>query len=188
MKKVFLIRHALPDFPGGKGMCIGTTDIPLGEAGLQQAARMARDLPAVTAVFSSPLSRAVQTAQAIGLPVTVVDDLREMHAGEWEGLSFAEIRQRYPELYAARAHDLTLPLPGAEDPEERLRHFSAALRRCAERAPGDLAVVCHGGIIAKYLESLTGVWQKPNYVQVIPLLWGDGVVQLIPIDEFADTL
>ena len=31
MKKVYLIRHALPDFPGGKRMCIGTTDLPLGE-------------------------------------------------------------------------------------------------------------------------------------------------------------
>ena len=37
MKKVYLIRHGLPDFPGGKGMCIGTTDIPMGEAGLAQA-------------------------------------------------------------------------------------------------------------------------------------------------------
>ena len=82
MKHIYLIRHALPDFPGGKGMCIGTTDIPLGQTGFQQAARMAANLPAVTAVFSSPLIRAVQTAQAIGKSVTVVDDLREMHAGE----------------------------------------------------------------------------------------------------------
>ena len=34
MKRVYLIRHGLPDFPDGKGMCIGTTDIPMGEAGL----------------------------------------------------------------------------------------------------------------------------------------------------------
>ena len=33
MKKVYLIRHGLPDFPGGKGMCVGTTDIPMGEVG-----------------------------------------------------------------------------------------------------------------------------------------------------------
>ena len=115
MKTVYLIRPALPDFPGGKRMCIGTTDIPLGEKGLMQAAEMAKKLPAVTAVFSSPLIRAVQTAEAIGLPVTVLDDLREMHAGAWDGLTFDEIRQRYPELYAARATDLTIPLPGAEN-------------------------------------------------------------------------
>ena len=65
MKNVYLIRHALPDFPGGKGMCIGTTDIPLGENGYAQAVEMAKTLPPVTEVFSSPLSRAVQTANAI---------------------------------------------------------------------------------------------------------------------------
>ena len=83
MKKVYLIRHGLPDFPGGVGMCVGTTDIPMGEKGLAQAAQMAKKLPPVTAVFSSPLTRAVQTAEAIGLPVTLIHDLREMYAGEW---------------------------------------------------------------------------------------------------------
>ena len=47
MKKVYLIRHGLPDFPDGKGMCIGTTDIPMGETGHAQAAQMARMLPPV---------------------------------------------------------------------------------------------------------------------------------------------
>ena len=171
MKHIYLIRHALPEFPVGKGMCIGTTDIPLGKAGLAQAAEMAKNLPPVTAVFSSPLSRAVQTAQAIGMNVTVVDDLREMYAGAWDGLTFDEIRQRYPELYAARANDLTLPLPGAEDPKEGLVRFTAALQHCASTAPGDLAVVGHGGIIARFLQELTGTWYKPDYIQVIHLVW-----------------
>ena len=178
MKKVYLIRHGLPDFPGGKGMCIGTTDIPMGETGIAQASQMAEKLPAVTAVFSSPLIRAVQTAEAIGLPVTILPDLREMHAGEWDGLTFEEIRQRYPELYAARATDLTIPLPGAEDHQEGLHRFTSAMNQAATLAPGDFAVVAHGGIIAKYLQSLTGVWQKPDYVQVIPLLWKDGIFQI----------
>ena len=39
MKTVYLIRHGLPEFPGGKGMCLGTTDIPMAEAGLAQAER-----------------------------------------------------------------------------------------------------------------------------------------------------
>ena len=174
MKKVYLIRHGLPDFPGGKRMCIGATDIPLGEKGLMQAAEMEKKLPAVTAVFSSPLTRAVQTAKVIGLPVTVLDDLREMHAGAWDGLTFDEIRQRYPELYAARASDLTIPLPGAEDHEEGLHRFAAAMEKAANLAPGDFAVVAHGGIVAKYLQSLTGVWRKPDYTEVIELHWQNG--------------
>ena len=155
-------------------MCIGTTDIPMGEAGFAQAAQMAEKLPAVTAVFSSPLTRAVQTAQAIGYPITILDDLREMYAGEWDGLTFEEIRQRYPELYAARATDLTIPLPGAENHEEGLARFTSAMEQAASLAPGDFAVVAHGGIIAQFLQHITGTWYKPGYTEVVTLFWKDG--------------
>lgn len=175
MKNVYLIRHGLPDFPGGKGMCIGTTDIPMGKQGLRQAAVMAEKLPPVTAVFSSPLLRAVQTAEAIGLPVTVLENLREMYAGEWDGLTFDQIRERYPELYAARGKDLTIPLPGAEDPQSALIRFAAAMEEAAAMAPGDFAVVAHGGILAQYLQKISGSWYKPDYTEIVPVIWNNGV-------------
>lgn len=175
MKKVYLIRHALPDFPGGKGMCIGITDIPIGEKGKQQALQMAGKLPPVSAVFSSPLRRAVQTAQAIGLPVTVLPGLREMHAGEWDGLTFEEIRKRYPQLYAARADDLTIPIPGAEEVSISLPRFYAAMEQAAEAAPGDFAVVAHGGIIAQFLQKISGTWYKPGYTEIITLCYENGI-------------
>ena len=174
MKKVYLIRHGLPDFPDGKGMCIGTTDIPMGDKGLAQAEQMAKILPPVTAVFSSPLTRAVQTAQAIGMPVTILPGLREMYAGEWDGLTFDEIRQRYPELYSARAKDLTNPHPGSESYEDGIARFSAAMKTAAETASGDFAVVAHGGIIAQFLQHITGTWYKPGYTEVVVLCWNDG--------------
>lgn len=174
MKQVYLIRHGLPDFPGGKKLCLGTTDIPMGPAGLRQAAEMAKRLPPVTAVFSSPLTRAVQTAQAIGLPVTVLPGLRELYAGAWDGLTFDQIRAQYPELYAARAHDLTLPLPGAEDPDEGLARFVKAMAQAALESPGDFAVVAHSGIIARFLQQITGTWYKPGYTEVRTLFWENG--------------
>jgi len=174
MKKVYLIRHGLPDFPDGKHMCIGTTDIPLGDAGIDQAQAMARILPPVTAVFSSPLTRAIQTAEAIGLPITVLEDLRELHAGAWDGLTFEEIRQQYPELYAARKYDRTLPLPGAEDHTAGLQRFQSAMEVAANQSPGDFAVVAHGGIIGQFLQAIGGTWYKPDYTQIIPLVWKAG--------------
>ena len=174
MKKVYLIRHGTPDFPDGKRMCLGTTDIPLGQTGFAEAAAMAKKLPPVTAVFSSPLTRAVQTAQAIGLPVTILDDLRELHAGAWDGLTFDQIRLQFPELYAARGTDQTLPLPGAEDHEAGLARFSKALRTAVSQAPGDVAVVAHGGVIGHFLKSITGTFQKPIYAQIIPLINENG--------------
>jgi len=178
MKKVYLIRHGLPDFPGGKGMCIGTTDIPMGEKGLKQAAEMAKILPPVTAVFSSPLTRAVQTAQAIGRPVTILDDLREMYAGEWDGLTFDEIRQRYPELYAARFQDLTIPLPEAEDHAAGLSRFKGAMEAAAKQSPGDFAVVAHGGIIAQFLQSIGGSWYKPDYTEIVTIFFENGIFSI----------
>lgn len=178
MKQVYLIRHGLPDFPGGKRMCLGTTDLPMGEEGLALAADMAKRLPPVTAVFSSPLTRAVQTAQAIGISITILSDLRELHAGAWDGLTFDQIRERYPELYAARGRDLTLPLPGAEDHAEGLARFSKAMDAAAEAAPGDFAVVAHGGIIAQFLQEINGTWYKPGYAEIIPLLWENGTFSL----------
>lgn len=173
MKHVYLIRHALPDFPGGERMCLGRTDIPLGPEGLTQAEAMAKALPPVTRIYSSPLRRAVQTAQAVGEP-WILEDLQEMSAGEWDGLTFREIKTRYPELYEARGRDKTLPLPGGEPAGEALPRFRRALEQAAREAPEDVAVVAHGGILALFLRTLDGVGRKPEYCQIIPLSWADG--------------
>lgn len=173
MKKCYLIRHALPGFPEGKKMCLGTTDVPLGQEGFRQARDMASSLPPVTAVFSSDLQRAIETAQQIGTPC-VLKGLRELYAGEWDGLTFEQIRMKFPDLYAARARDLTIPLPGAESPEQGLIRFAKAMKNAAEQSDGDFAVVAHGGIMAYFLQTVTGSWYKPDYAEVVVLNWEDG--------------
>ncbi len=179
MKKVYLIRHGLPDFPDGERMCLGTTDIPMGDAGLRQAAEMAAALPPVAAVFSSPLTRAVQTAGAIGLPITVLSGLRELHMGQWDGMFFRDIRLQYPALYAARGMDQTLSLPGQEDPQQGLIRFQSAMEEAARLSDGDFAVISHGGIISWFLLSLCGQCRKPGYAQVLSLSYQDGKFKLL---------
>lgn len=178
MKRAYLIRHTLPDFPGGKRMCLGTTDIPLSAEGLAQAEAMAAKLPAVTDVFSSPLIRAVQTAQAIGLPVTILPDLREIDAGQWDGLTFEEIKIRYPQLYAARGANPFLPLPEAEEEQCALSRFCAAMETAARQARGDFALVTHGGISARFLRRIGAELRKPSYGEIIPLVWENGTFYL----------
>lgn len=177
MKTVYLIRHALPDFPGGERMCLGRTDLPLCAEGFRQARAMAEKLPKVVAVYSSPLTRAVQTAHAIGEPV-ILQDLQELFAGEWDGLTFREIRARYPELYAARGTDKTLSPPGAEPDPAGLERFYHALTQAATDSPGDLAVVTHGGILGLFLQDISGLWRKPDYGEIIPVLWDRGTFAL----------
>jgi len=48
------------------------------------------------------------------------------------------------------------------------------METAVQLAPGDFAVVSHGGIIAQFLQKISGVWRKPDYTQIIPLVWEDG--------------
>ncbi len=173
MKWVYLIRHGRPDFPSGQTLCLGRADLPLGSEGFAQAAAAAQALPPVTAVFSSPLRRAVQTARAIGEP-NLLPGLTELSMGAWDGLCFSQIRRDYPQLYAARGEDPALLPPGAEPGELGLRRFLAAMEQAALQAPGDFAVVSHAGVIRLFLEHLGSPPAKPHYGQIIPLFWDQG--------------
>lgn len=180
MKKVYLIRHGKPAFPEGKRMCLGRTDLPLCEEGFVQARRAAESLSGREfQMFSSPLLRARQTAAAFQRPVTVLEDLQELYAGAWDGLSFDIIETRYPELYKARASDKTIPLPGAEDNASGLLRFRKAMCQAAEQADGDFAVVSHGGVTGLFLQELTGHWQKPGYCEIVNLSYDNGIFKLL---------
>lgn len=109
----------------------GGSDPELTEAGLRQADAVAAMLAArgtVQEIVSSPLQRCRQTAAAVaqrlGLDVRIEDGLRETDFGAWEGLTFAEVRERYPdELNAWLASAKAAP-PGGES-------FAAVSRRVA---------------------------------------------------------
>lgn len=174
MKRVYLIRHGLPDFPGGQRRCLGRTDIPLGAAGLAQAEELAGRLPPVSAVFSSPLTRAVQTARRLSRDVTVLEGLRELDYGQWDGLAFEEIRRRFPALYDARAYDKSRMPPGSEGPAQALARFVSAMEEAARISTGDFAVVAHGGVMELFLETITGRRYKPRYCECVSLLWENG--------------
>lgn len=177
MKNCYLIRHCLPEFPGGQLFCLGHTDFPLSAQGLAQAEQVARRLPPVTRVFSSPLRRAVQTAQAIATP-RLVEGVKELYAGDWDGLPFSVIKLRYPELYAARGVDPGLPLPNGESDQAGLERFRHAISACAQESPGDFALVSHGGILRLFLNTLRPGYPKPGYGQIISLSWDGEVFQL----------
>ncbi len=103
--RVFLVRHGETDH-NLQGIALGRADVPLNDTGLGQAARLAGRLEAepLTAVYSSPLQRALNTARAIAAPhgvdVSIAEALIEMDIGDLDGLTFPEIRQRHPELMA----------------------------------------------------------------------------------------
>ena len=161
MRTIYLFRHAPVEFPGGRPCCLGSrTDAPASAAGLVEAAHLAPRLAqyGVRAVFCSPMLRCRQTAAAMagGLPVESVPGLRELDCGDWEGLSFDDIRARWPEHYARRGANPALPPPGGEDLTQAAQRGIAALTELLSRTEGDLAVVCHSGLNRAMLCALMG--------------------------------
>jgi broad specificity phosphatase PhoE len=136
----------------------GKSDIPLDDTGVAQAERAARLLAALrpTAILSSPLQRAVRTADSLaavtGLPVAEDPDLAERGGGAWEGLTNAEIRLRYPAEYAVWQP------PDGETGAEVAKRVGAALDRAIGRLPADglLVAVSHGAALRLGLAQLLG--------------------------------
>ena len=101
--QLFLVRHGETE-SNRMGLALGRADIPLNEHGRWQAQRLAEGLAGepLAAVYSSPLLRALHTAREIaarhGLEVQAGDGFIEMDVGELDGLTFAEVRSRYPGL------------------------------------------------------------------------------------------
>ena len=117
-----LLRHGETELTGQQRFSgSGGSDPALSEPGRTQAARAARALAAdgsVQAVVTSPLLRCRQTAAAaaerLGLPVAVEPDLRETDFGAWDGLTFAEARERGPADMDAWLGSPSAAPPGGE--------------------------------------------------------------------------
>lgn len=155
-RRIYLIRHGKPDFPEGI-CCLGRTDMPLGPVGRMQACLAARELEnaGIGAVFTSPLSRARETASYLSASPVAVPGLMEAGMGIWDGLSFREIKERYPELYERRGADMSVSVPDAEPPAAALERFDAAVRQCLRESSGCIAIVAHAAVIKLMLAAVS---------------------------------
>jgi ribonuclease H / adenosylcobalamin/alpha-ribazole phosphatase len=128
----------------------GRSDAPLTAAGLQQAAAAAKHLAGggLSVIITSPLQRTVQTAQEVasvtGAPVVTDDGFRETDFGAWEGLTFADVRERWPAEMAAWMADPQVAPPGGESFADVSDRVNDALRRVlAARAGQRVLIVSH---------------------------------------------
>jgi broad specificity phosphatase PhoE len=148
---IYLVRHGATDWNVNK-RAQGQADIPLNEEGKLQALHAARELEdvPVTAVYSSDLDRAFDTAAAIasahGLEVHKEPAFQEIDQGDWEGLRVDEIRRRWPDMWGPARH--YMPRPGGESPHQVRERALAGLARVLKDHPeGNVVVVSHGGTI-----------------------------------------
>lgn len=163
--RLFLVRHGETE-SNRRGLALGRDDVPLNERGRWQAERVGRALThePLAAVYSSPLRRALDTARAAaaphGLKVRIEEQLIEMDVGELDGLTFAEVRKRYPGLLEkwVSGPGPTQHMPGGEclvDVQERA--WSAVDDLAAHHGEEAVAVVTHNFVILSLLARALGI-------------------------------
>ncbi|HEX8935336.1 MAG TPA: bifunctional RNase H/acid phosphatase [Pseudonocardiaceae bacterium] len=148
--RLLMLRHGQTEHSAQRRYS-GRGDLPLTELGERQAAAAAARLATiddVTAVISSPLRRARQTAKSVsdvlGVPMHVHDGLIETDFGAWEGLTFAEASARDPDLHTRWLTDTSVSPPGGESMDavhRRVRKVRDQL--IAEHGGATLIVVSH---------------------------------------------
>lgn len=183
---IYLIRHAETTW-NAEGRLQGTLDAPLSERGMRQACRLVEALRPVSlvALYSSPLARAQATARplsdASGLPLQIVDDLREMNHGDWDGRLVEEVAAADGErLQAWRNSPTVVRFPGGEslaDVHTRaMRAFDALITRHRRET---IAVVAHGGVNRAILLTLQGA-PLGDFRQIRQ---DNGCMNIIEVDE-----
>jgi probable phosphoglycerate mutase len=177
----------------------GHIDIPLNDTGRWQAQRLARALAArddIHAIYTSDLARAHHTAQAIamatGAPLATHAGLRERCFGRFEGKTYAEIEQTWPEESERwRKRDPHWAPEGGESLLQMRERITHILHELAARHAGEqIVLVAHGGVMDQLYRVATGqdlqaprTWQLSN-TAVNRLLWTPEGLSLV---GWADT-
>lgn len=152
--RICFVRHGETDWNAGRRIQ-GQIDSSLNADGIAQAEAVARALAKeqFTAIYSSDLARARDTAELIALhhalTINLCVDLRERAYGSFQGLTYSEAEERYPEAYA-RFHrrELDEDFNGGESLRAFHGRVSRALELIAASGSGmKVLVVAHGGVL-----------------------------------------
>ena len=160
---MYLVRHGATELTA-EDRFSGAAGVELSDEGRWQAGRLGERLEpeGITAIYSSPLSRTLDTARIIcgsrGIPIAPRDGLREISHGRWEGLTRADVEARFADEYAAWEQDpFTFAPEGGESGVAVLARALPVVREVVTKHPGEcILVVSHKATIRLLLSSLLG--------------------------------
>ncbi len=162
MKLAFMLLRHGKTVSNIMGRYTGREDDPLCQEGRNELERLAenfdgRGLPDI--LFSSPMKRCMETSAILfpGMKPVVVDDLKEIDFGVFEGKTYREL-EACPEFRIFNESGWKGPIPGGENPEDFnkrcLKGFKEAVSYMLEKNVSNGAAVCHGGVIMSLCSSL----------------------------------
>ena len=202
LQEMLLVRHG-ESTANAKGIWQGQMEFPLSERGRAQASLAGGGLSSepFEGLYSSPLSRAFETAEIIrdrarfAGQVVPVDGLSERNGGILEGHTWAEQEHRNPELakkFLAIPEEERWALVGAETDEEVIARFEEALSSIRALHPGGsrIVVVSHGGVMRAFLRKLFGPEvlpgaQRAANASITRLQWGETGPRLLEVASTA---
>lgn len=169
--RVLLIRHGETDW-NATGRWQGRAPVPLNAVGMAQAERLGLYLASngfrIDALYSSDLKRAMQTAEAITAPLRLdihpEPRLREIDLGDWQGLTRDEVNAWDGERYTVYVADRQAnPIPNGKSWDQVKTRVRGIFDDLAARHPAQtIALISHGGTIARLLDSLFGPIERPS--------------------------
>jgi len=149
MTEIILARHGETEWNVAE-VFRGQIDIDLNETGVKQAELLSGYLStsAIAAVYSSPLKRALKTAEIIAQPhklkVNVDSDLIDFNFGKWQGLSHQEVKEKYRDLYATWiTHPEQVRIPNGEALEDVSKRVIRVRNKVIENHRGTVVIVGH---------------------------------------------
>ena len=165
--QIIIVRHGQTEW-NIRGIRQGNLDSPLTGRGMAQAKALAQRVARekFTALYSSDLGRAVQTAQEIAYVTghAIVTDarLRERHLGIFQGLNAEEINANYlTERRAMRSQGPGYVIPGGESMVQQVERNMACLNELAARHEGEqIVVVTHGGVVSGFFRHTLGNFSR----------------------------
>jgi probable phosphoglycerate mutase len=149
----------------------GHLDSPLTDNGIAQAKALAQRLrnQSFSALYSSDLGRAYQTAQCIaettGLTIQIKPELRERNLGNFQGLTRQEVGQLYPQEYSSfQAVDPDYVIPNGESLKQFRQRCTTSLEQLAVQHAGEkILIVTHGGVLVNFFKYILGLpYQTPR--------------------------
>ncbi len=152
--RICLVRHGETEWNAARRIQ-GQIDIGLNATGVRQAEAAGRWLKTagIVALYSSDLKRAQTTAGALGVALglvpRLVPEMRERRYGVFEGMTYDEAREKYPEGYAAfEGRNADYAFENGESLKAMFARVTGKLKEIAAAHPGEkVAVVLHGGVL-----------------------------------------
>ena len=156
----YCVRHGESSY-NAEGRIQGQSDVPLSDLGRLQGEAVAAELAKspIEAVFSSPLRRALQTAEplaeALNLPIQTDLRLMEIHAGIFQDQLRSDLPKLHPREWACwQSGDPDFAIPGGETRRRLMQRGREAFESIRESGHQQVAVITHGGLLAAALKSL----------------------------------